>query len=87
MKKRIAADVLLFLSVFLAPWQVTAAGALFFLFFFRNFWEAAIIGFIFDVLYSVPGAGIYGRFGFFTVFAITLIFLTKTTREKIRWFA
>jgi hypothetical protein len=87
MTKRIIADIVLFLSLFLASWQWTAILAIIFIILFENFWEAALVGFIIDALYSVPSAGIHSRFGFFTAITLAIILLSKIIKKKIRWFA
>jgi len=87
MTRRIIAGVVLFLSLFLVSWQWTAVLTVIFVILFRNFWEAALAGFIIDALYSIPNAGIYSRFGFFTATALIIILLSKIIRKKIRWFA
>lgn len=87
MIKRIIADILLFSSLFILPWQWTAALAIIFIILFGNFWEAVLVGFTLDVLYSLPNAKIYGRFGVFTAMALVLVLTSKIIRKKIRLFS
>ncbi|MFA4890084.1 MAG: hypothetical protein WC587_00395 [Candidatus Paceibacterota bacterium] len=87
MIKRIIADVIFFSCLFILPWQWTAVLAVVFIILFGNFWEAALAGLIFDSLYSIPGAKIYGRFGIFTATALVLVLVSKIIRKKIRLFS
>lgn len=87
MIKRIIADVLLFSSLFILPWQWTAVLAVIFIILFGNFWEAVLAGFILDAFYSVPNTKIYGRFGVFTAIALVLVLASKILRKKIRLFS
>lgn len=87
MIRRLVADFILFFSLFIFPWYWTAVLVFVFIILFENFWEAILAGFIFDALYSIPSAKIYGRFGIFTAVAAILVLLSKIIRKKIRIFS
>lgn len=64
---RIVAGIVLFLSVFWAPyWWVTAVLAVIFLFLFPYFWEAVLMAVLIDSLYG----GWYFTAGFLTILFI-----------------
>ncbi|HEY4490058.1 MAG TPA: hypothetical protein VJC12_02275 [Candidatus Paceibacterota bacterium] len=50
--KRIFIDILLFVSVFIAPWWFTVILGFILVFLFENFYEVLIIGLIIDSLYG-----------------------------------
>ena len=51
---RVSANLLLFLSLVLAPWWLTLVLAVLTVFVFDNFYEIIFLGFCFDLLYG-PG--------------------------------
>ena len=55
----------LFLFVFWAPWQLTAAFVIIFLIYFPNYWEGAALALVADSFYSLPGRFWMSGFGFF----------------------
>jgi len=79
MWKRIAADIILFLSILFLPWWLTTAIALLFLFFFHFFIEFVIAGFIVDMLFR---AGDIPMFGLSAVAIFIIISFLKT---KLRY--
>ncbi|MEK7070085.1 MAG: hypothetical protein AAB822_02440 [Patescibacteria group bacterium] len=85
MKKRILADIFLFGLFFWMPWYVTATFAVIFMLFFENYWEGAIIAFIADAFYSLPGAKFFaGGFGFFTLSSLFVLYLSSFVKSKIK---
>ena len=52
---------------------------------FENYWEGAIIAFIADAFYSLPGAKFFaGGFGFFTLSSLFILYLSSFIKNKIR---
>lgn len=84
---RILCDIVLFLSLFFAPWWGTAALAVIFMVLFNRCWEAVAAMIFLDTLYSIPNAKIYGRFGVFTIIFLILFFTIDNFKKKLRPFA
>lgn len=84
MIKRIFADIILFSSVFFAPWYAAAMLAVLFVFIFRNFWEIIIAGLFLDALYSISGSIIKGGFGFFFFLSLILFLAVERIKKQIR---
>lgn len=84
MIKRIIADIILFLTIFLAPWYVAVGINFIFIVFFRRFWEGLVAAVIFDFLYSVPSSNFYARFGIFTLLFVILIIIAEKIKKNIR---
>ncbi len=85
MIKRVIADIVLFASLFFAPWYWTAILAVIFMILFRRYWEGALAAFFIDALYSVPDTKIYGHFGVFTASALILFLIMENIKSKIRF--
>jgi hypothetical protein len=83
-RSRIIADGILFFSVLYAPWWITAAAVFSCVIYFKNFYEAFFIGFLFDTLYGAKFTGIHGFRFFFSIFALLLLFAVQFVKEKIR---
>ncbi|NOY35733.1 MAG: hypothetical protein GXP44_02345 [bacterium] len=84
MMKRIIADIVLFLSVFFAPWYFTALLAFLFVVLFPKFWEAVLAGLFLDAMYGGETAGVYGRFGLFTAISAIVVFAIERVKRQIR---
>ncbi len=84
MIKRIFADIALFLSIFFAPWYAAAGLGIVFIILFPRFWEAVLAGVFLDAMYGSENAGIYGRFGIFTLMALVLILFIERIKKQIR---
>lgn len=69
---RIFFDSILFLSLFVAPWWVSSILALAGVFFFGNFYEIIVAGFIMDLVYG-PGNGAFPDRQFVSTFAAALL--------------
>lgn len=87
MIKRVIADIVLFASMFFAPWYWTVILAVIFMILLRRYWEGVLVAFFLDALYSVPSVRIYGHFGIFTAVALILLFLLESFKKNIRPFA
>jgi len=55
---RIATNVLLFICLLFAPWQITLGLGIVATFIFPNFFEIVIAGVLFDLLYAPDGVAI-----------------------------
>ncbi len=84
MAKRIILDIALFLSIFLAPFWLTALFAVVLLFLFDDFYEIFPAFFLIDLLYPASG----GRFGGVMIasliLAAVLLLLSKLLKKKMR---
>lgn len=87
MKKRIFADIVLFLAVFFAPWYWVVVLVVIFTALFSGYWEAILAGLFLDAMYSIQTGGFYGRFGVFTLGFLFLYFILRIIKKKIRWFS
>lgn len=87
MIKRILCDIIIFISLFLAPWWVTVVLGTVFMVLFRRYWEGVVVAVFIDALYSVQTAKFYAHFGIFTISAIILFFILSIIKKKIRFFA
>lgn len=83
---RVAADIVLFLSIFFTPWYLPVFLAVLFIILFPSFWEAAAAGLIMDALYHIPGGGgaFYHHFGVFTVSALLLTIISSKIKKQLR---
>jgi len=81
---RIAADILVVLSIFYSPWWVTALIILSSFFIFKNFYEGIFAGFLIDVLYGVKATEFLGiwfvHFAFYFIFYMLSLKLKKNIR-------
>ncbi|HUC89069.1 MAG TPA: hypothetical protein VMR49_03500 [Candidatus Paceibacterota bacterium] len=80
MIKRIAFDVILFLSIFLLPWWITAILGLAGIFIFAQFYEFIAVGIIMHSIYVVPGHGFISSPLWFTL----IIFIIYISIQFIR---
>lgn len=60
MHKRIILDTVLFFSLFTMPWWVSCVVAIAGIFFFTDFYEIIIAGFIMDIVYGTANATFIG---------------------------
>lgn len=82
MNKRILIDILLFLSLFYAPWWMTAFLSLGFLLLFSNPFEVIIAGFFLDFLYGTQGGSILSSHIFFII-ASCAVLVTYPLKEHL----
>ncbi|MBU3925695.1 hypothetical protein KJ763_00805 [Patescibacteria group bacterium] len=87
MIKRIIFDIVFLVALFAMPWWLTVIVGVLGLILFRNFWEIILAGLIIDSFYSIPGAQIIGRFGFFTISSLLLFIIFSFIKNKMRFFA
>lgn len=78
MIKRIIADGILVISLFLAPWYMTVGLGVIFIILFLNFWEAVAVGLAIDLLYA-------GKIPIFTLSGLILVILLNNIRKRIRY--
>ncbi len=84
---RVVADIILFLSIFFAPWYYPVFLGVLFIILFSSFWEAVVAGFIMDALYHIPageGIAFYHRFGVFTLSALFLTVISVKIKKQLR---
>ncbi len=77
--KRILADILVFLAILYTPIWVTAIFAISCLFYFENYYEIFVAGFILDLLYGAVGTRhvLYFHFIMATLFYLFSFLLKK----------
>ncbi|MBI2046222.1 MAG: hypothetical protein HYT28_02285 [Parcubacteria group bacterium] len=71
---RISFDIVLFISLFIAPWWVSLIIALGGVFFFNHFYEIIVAGIIMDIVYGSPEAS-FLDFPFISGVAALLFFV------------
>lgn len=64
MKKRILADIALFLSIVLLPWWISAPALIAALFYFESYYESIFGGFFIDSLYMLSNKNFFAAFPF-----------------------
>lgn len=80
--KRILTNILLMFSVFLLPVYVSVIFIVASIFFFNNFVEAMIFGFVIDLLYG--NGSIFGiHFAYFFTLIILILYLFSFSLKKI----
>lgn len=81
MLNRIIIDILIFFAVLFLPPIFSVVVALFFLYYFKSFYEIIFIGLIIDILYGRPIANFYDfsypATSIFGVLLISSIFIKK----------
>lgn len=86
MIKRVFANIILFSSLFFAPWWATVVVGVIFLFLFKKYWELIVMAILIDTLYYAPNSALYGRFGIFLAGAVILFFIVDNFKTKLRPF-
>ncbi len=82
--RRIIFDIVLLASIFVLPWYGVLIFALLGISFFKNYYEASILGIIMDLLYSVSTPGIIsGRFGVWFGVLLATVFIKEKLKEII----
>ncbi|GEM_PF-2485028 len=86
-RPRSIVDIVLLLALLCAPWWVTAIGALAATFYFEDYLEMLVFGFLYDVLYGVPQEHLFWMPTLFTISAVfaygILLLLKKYTRIHV----
>lgn len=82
MLKRIIFTAMLFVAIFIAPWWVGFIFSVIGIFYFNSYYEAIVLGILFDILYGVLGNFFlgYGIFGF-TLMILIFLFMKKLKQE------
>lgn len=84
MLKRIIFTAMLFIAIFVAPWWVGFIFSVIGIFYFNSYYEAIVLGILFDILYGVKGSislG-YGIMGFIVM--IISFFIIKRVKQELR---
>lgn len=84
MIKRIIADIILFLSIFFAPWYIAVGLGVLFVILFHRFWEVLVAGLFLDALYSISDSGLLSRFGIFTFLFLLFLLIVEKIKSNIR---
>ncbi|MEK7661953.1 MAG: hypothetical protein AAB355_00410 [Patescibacteria group bacterium] len=80
-RARIAADFFIILSIFIFPYWVPLLAGLFFLFYFRNFYEYLAVAFFLDLLYGGGVLRVYG-IPFFLSIAALILYISAAVLKK-----
>lgn len=81
--KRVIFDVILFISVFVLPWWVSALLLFVGIFIFNNFYEFIVSSVIVYSLYSIPSDRLITSPIFFSLTIIILYILIQSIRNNI----
>lgn len=81
--KRVIFDVILFISVFVLPWWVSALLLFVGIFIFNNFYEFIVFSVIVFSLYSIPSDRLITSPIFFSLTIIILYILIQSIRNNI----
>lgn len=83
---RLSYFTFLFLGLFYLPWWLEAFLVLGFLVLLRNFYEAVLLGFFFDLVYGLPTGGPL-RFQFIATFSLWLLVpLLQRMKKSLAWY-
>jgi hypothetical protein len=83
MIKRIVFDIILFLSIFLLPWWITAILGLVGIFAFTQFYEFIAVGIIVHSIYAVPGHGFISSPIWFILIIFAIYMIIQYLRRYI----
>lgn len=86
MYQRIIFDIVLFFSLFIAPWWTSFAIAIAGIFFFNDFYEIIAAGFIMDIVYGAPNAPLMGVRFINSLAAIALFAGGTFIKNRIRFY-
>ncbi len=81
--KRIILDILLFSSVFIFPWYLTAILAFVGLFIFENFYEMLVASFVVFAMYNGGGGGVISSSLYFPLIMLILFFGVKKLKQSV----
>src|SRR3989344_4581768 len=85
-KKRVAANLILLALLFIAPWWIVMSVAVLFLFYFKNYFEILIFGFLLDLLYGAPVSAYYGMGYVISVIAALAFALVAVVKNRLVFF-
>ncbi len=83
---RIIVDIVLFISIFTAPWWLTIALAIVSLFIIHGFYEVLIIAVLLDGFHGVPGVSFFGYNLFFTTVISVAFVLTTLIKPRLNFY-
>lgn len=86
MKTRILIDSLIFLTIMFLPPIVPLVLSLFFLFYFKSFYEIIFVGLIIDSLYMIPMRNYYNFSNFITVVAAILFLISIFIKKHFNFY-
>jgi len=78
--KNLIFGIILFLSIIILPWWVSALFAIFLLYYLKHFNEIIIFGLIMDIYY---GQSTY----YFTLFALILLLSSFFIKKRLKFYA
>lgn len=81
--KRLIFDIILFLSVLVFPWWISAPLMFIGIFLFKNFYEFIISCVVIYVIYSHPNGSMISSPVFFALFTMSLYLTTQVIRKNI----
>ena len=81
--KRIILDILLFSSVFIFPWYLTAILAFVGLFIFENFYEMLVASFVVFAIYNGGGDRVISSSLYFPLIILILFFGVKKLKQSV----
>jgi len=83
-KTRLLFDIIVALSLFIAPWWLSVILALFGLFYFSFFIEFIMVGFIFDSLFGVRLQSFFNFYFIYTTAFGLFFILVESLKNRLR---
>jgi len=84
--RRIIADFILFVSVFLSPWFITAPLGLIFLLYFYRYYEAIFAALMLDALFGLATPHLLNTPYIFTLFFSALFLVGEFLKPRLRFY-
>ncbi len=81
---RIGVDIVLLALLLFAPWWLLTAGACVAAFFFEQYRELFLLGFLYDLLYAVPVENLFGLSAAWTLGSIIAYAILKLIKKYTR---
>lgn len=75
--------MILLALLFIAPWWIVMSVAVLFLFYFKNYFEILIFGFLLDLLYGAPVSAYYGMGYVISVIAALAFALVAVVKNRL----
>ncbi len=82
--KRVAANLVLIIALFFAPWWVTLILGIIATFYFSFYYELMVLGALFDILYGISADATFG-YNVYGFLVTTIAFLSiERTKKELR---
>lgn len=81
--KRVVFDVVMFVSMFILPWWLTAIIAFIGIFVFQNFYEFLVVWAVYYAIYAIPGLKVFASPFWFPVIVCSIFVSIQTLRKYV----